>query len=180
MFQCFACEQLSDYIRMPQYQCALCGSSFVRRINNSIQIGGENRRPQLRITPSGEIVTVDRPRVNRVQAVRGGRGGRTRRNNNTEITRRMSFLVMTDQFEQESAAAAAAAKAATPPDDDDDDTDVCAICLESYTASMFQTPCHHLFHGECIKKWLEKKNSCPICVAAIAPPDADAAAAALV
>jgi len=25
------------------------------------------------------------------------------------------------------------------------------------------TPCHHLFHAECLRAWMEIKNSCPEC-----------------
>ena len=25
------------------------------------------------------------------------------------------------------------------------------------------TPCHHLFHPECLKLWCVHKNQCPIC-----------------
>lgn len=45
----------------------------------------------------------------------------------------------------------------------------CVICLEQYTDddsiswardTMY---CNHAFHTRCIKKWLEKKRSCPCC-----------------
>lgn len=41
----------------------------------------------------------------------------------------------------------------------------CAICLEGFTpALMAFTPfCHHMFHRKCIKRWLKKNRTCPIC-----------------
>ncbi|KAM3128453.1 hypothetical protein pb186bvf_019461 [Paramecium bursaria] len=42
----------------------------------------------------------------------------------------------------------------------------CAICLENFTdgRELRKTPiCNHLFHLECIKKWLEKHTMCPNC-----------------
>ncbi|KAM7258681.1 hypothetical protein ACFE04_014422 [Oxalis oulophora] len=64
--------------------------------------------------------------------------------------------------------------------DDDDDSqkeekDKCCICLEELisTSSMEvdddtekivrKTECSHLFHGNCLAKWLWRKPSCPMC-----------------
>jgi hypothetical protein len=30
-------------------------------------------------------------------------------------------------------------------------------------AAFMYTPCHHLFHAECLRAWMEIKNSCPEC-----------------
>uniref|UniRef100_A0A7N0U1U7 RING-type domain-containing protein n=1 Tax=Kalanchoe fedtschenkoi TaxID=63787 RepID=A0A7N0U1U7_KALFE len=48
------------------------------------------------------------------------------------------------------------------------DNGACAICLDEFAAagersSVMRTPCSHLFHEKCIKKWLEKKPNCPLC-----------------
>ena len=42
----------------------------------------------------------------------------------------------------------------------------CSICLEEYQEgdSIRQLSCHHLFHTECIDKWILKRNAtCPLC-----------------
>ena len=41
----------------------------------------------------------------------------------------------------------------------------CVICLEEFKTGDEQTtvPCFHVFHPDCINKWLTKNNSCPIC-----------------
>lgn len=40
--------------------------------------------------------------------------------------------------------------------------DVCAICyLEMKDAKI--TPCRHLFHGSCLRKWLYMQDNCPMC-----------------
>ncbi len=58
------------------------------------------------------------------------------------------------------------------PDRDKDKT--CAICLESHEEDMFATRlrCGHLFHYNCIHKWLDIKRNCPICwkIEPILPP----------
>lgn len=36
-------------------------------------------------------------------------------------------------------------------------------CFESKKKEFMLTPCKHLFHKECLKLWLEKKNGCPVC-----------------
>lgn len=42
----------------------------------------------------------------------------------------------------------------------------CAICFQNYYGKKaVKLPCEHVFHDECIKKWLdgEDNNSCPLC-----------------
>lgn len=39
--------------------------------------------------------------------------------------------------------------------------DVCSICLED--GYMVKLSCDHVFHEDCIKKWLHHKNTCPLC-----------------
>ena len=41
----------------------------------------------------------------------------------------------------------------------------CTICLEDYKNNddSIILPCIHIFHSECIRKWMKKKNICPIC-----------------
>ncbi|GMT01625.1 hypothetical protein PENTCL1PPCAC_23799 [Pristionchus entomophagus] len=42
--------------------------------------------------------------------------------------------------------------------------DVCAICLQEMTEGQVRvTPCCHLFHSACLKKWLSVKQVCPLC-----------------
>lgn len=48
--------------------------------------------------------------------------------------------------------------------------DVCAICYnEMKTAHV--TPCGHIFHAVCLRKWLYVKESCPMCHSDIAQQD---------
>lgn len=44
----------------------------------------------------------------------------------------------------------------------------CSICLEEFErgCSAMITPCSHLFHGECISKWIQRRTNkagCPLC-----------------
>ena len=41
----------------------------------------------------------------------------------------------------------------------------CSICLFKYKKSdiIKEFPCNHIFHKNCILKWLEKSNICPLC-----------------
>jgi len=49
----------------------------------------------------------------------------------------------------------------------------CSVCLSNWTdesdttSSVCRLPCGHLFHNDCAQKWLRKKNSCPMCRAAV-------------
>ena len=46
-------------------------------------------------------------------------------------------------------------------DEDDDDSDLCPICNASKVD--ISLPCSHFFCGNCIKTWLVKSESCPLC-----------------
>ncbi|TKW13529.2 hypothetical protein SEVIR_5G109700v4 [Setaria viridis] len=58
----------------------------------------------------------------------------------------------------------------TQNDQDDQDDGSCVICLEGYKDKdvLGTLKCNHDFHADCIKKWLQTKNSCPVCKAAAA------------
>jgi len=46
----------------------------------------------------------------------------------------------------------------------------CVICLEDYKFkdSIGKLKCGHDYHADCIKKWLQVKNACPVCKASAA------------
>jgi hypothetical protein len=39
----------------------------------------------------------------------------------------------------------------------------CCICLEDLTYDLYALKCGHLFHENCIRKWLRFKKFCPVC-----------------
>ncbi|CAI9100436.1 OLC1v1037545C1 [Oldenlandia corymbosa var. corymbosa] len=42
----------------------------------------------------------------------------------------------------------------------------CAVCMEGFKsggAGGKQVPCGHVFHANCIDRWLSVQNSCPLC-----------------
>ncbi len=43
----------------------------------------------------------------------------------------------------------------------------CAICREEYSARCHKTKCDHIFHTECLNKWLKAGENCPLCRADI-------------
>ncbi|XP_060190422.1 uncharacterized protein LOC132619581 [Lycium barbarum] len=57
------------------------------------------------------------------------------------------------------------------PNVDNEEQEICVICLLEYkdenTIGTLQ--CGHKFHAECIKKWSQRKNSCPFCRASVLP-----------
>jgi hypothetical protein len=57
----------------------------------------------------------------------------------------------------------------------DDNGVLCAICYSGIDEGdrVGKIPCNHLFHVDCLKSWLKKKNECPLCSArSIANPKA--------
>ncbi|GMJ02192.1 hypothetical protein HRI_003888400 [Hibiscus trionum] len=41
----------------------------------------------------------------------------------------------------------------------------CTVCLEGFDveSNAARMPCSHMFHGECIEKWLKQSHYCPVC-----------------
>ncbi|EYU28535.1 hypothetical protein MIMGU_mgv11b020749mg [Erythranthe guttata] len=53
---------------------------------------------------------------------------------------------------------------------DSDQNISCSICLEDLSPGgdndfeeALSMPCSHVYHGECIKKWLSISHYCPLC-----------------
>ena len=41
--------------------------------------------------------------------------------------------------------------------------DKCSICMSNIEDKCYITPCNHKYHKECIDKWKERNNTCPMC-----------------
>jgi hypothetical protein len=39
----------------------------------------------------------------------------------------------------------------------------CSICMDTMRGTIAETECLHRFHLECLDRWLESHNTCPIC-----------------
>ena len=51
-------------------------------------------------------------------------------------------------------------------DDDDDELDfTCTICIMEVEdgEKVGALSCHHIFHVQCLKEWIKRKNACPLC-----------------
>ncbi|KAK1288318.1 E3 ubiquitin-protein ligase RING1 [Acorus calamus] len=48
---------------------------------------------------------------------------------------------------------------------DGDDVDDCRVCFDEFSvgSEVMRMPCGHLFHRDCILKWLERSGVCPMC-----------------
>ena len=51
----------------------------------------------------------------------------------------------------------------------------CSICKEEFKKhdKVYQLPCKHVFHPDCIVPWLEQHNSCPTCRYELPTDDTD-------
>jgi E3 ubiquitin-protein ligase RNF115/126 len=54
----------------------------------------------------------------------------------------------------------------------------CSVCLTRMSesdegAEVYEMPCEHLFHKECLLPWLKEHNSCPTCRHELPTDDAD-------
>ncbi|KAI8573399.1 hypothetical protein RHMOL_Rhmol01G0274300 [Rhododendron molle] len=57
----------------------------------------------------------------------------------------------------------------------EDGKEKCSICLEEFVVGsrVARLTCSHLYHGDCVLKWLKRSNACPLCralVAHLSPP----------
>ncbi|XP_058221358.1 uncharacterized protein LOC131331438 [Rhododendron vialii] len=57
----------------------------------------------------------------------------------------------------------------------EDGKEKCSICLEEFAVGsrMARLTCSHLYHGDCVLKWLKRSNACPLCrahVPSLSPP----------
>ena len=57
-------------------------------------------------------------------------------------------------------------------DDDDDDENTCTICFTPLQDGdrVGALPCQHMFHVDCLKVWLTRRNACPLCAVPAALP----------
>lgn len=44
-----------------------------------------------------------------------------------------------------------------------EDKPICSICLLEFNNNSTKLVCDHMFHKQCIVRWLELNNSCPVC-----------------
>nr|XP_011462499.1 PREDICTED: uncharacterized protein LOC105350992 [Fragaria vesca subsp. vesca] len=51
----------------------------------------------------------------------------------------------------------------------------CGICMEEFDKGVMaiRLPCFHIFHGNCIFRWLQKDHKCPLCRHPMPHDDAD-------
>lgn len=44
-----------------------------------------------------------------------------------------------------------------------DTSQECPICYEPFDSTRKITNCHHAFHDHCIREWLQRQPTCPLC-----------------
>ena len=61
----------------------------------------------------------------------------------------------------------------------DESLRACSICLEPWAegAEVTTLPCLHRYHSECIKEWLARNASCPVCKHAVGGGEGESDAA---
>lgn len=48
---------------------------------------------------------------------------------------------------------------------------ICRICLDQVVTDIEATRCGHIYHGECINKWLKNSSMCPACRSNVHPTE---------
>ena len=43
------------------------------------------------------------------------------------------------------------------------EADICVICMEAVRADARRLPCTHAFHPACVRAWLRRQRTCPVC-----------------
>ena len=51
-----------------------------------------------------------------------------------------------------------------------DDGEICTICLTPFENNACKTKCGHFYHRECISKWWQRSEKCPVCQSALHLP----------
>lgn len=46
---------------------------------------------------------------------------------------------------------------------EDPQQNVCVICMGPVSEKYMVTPCNHVFHEYCLKRWMDEKLTCPVC-----------------
>jgi hypothetical protein len=56
--------------------------------------------------------------------------------------------------------------------DEDDPTTCCTICFVPLEEGdrIGDLACRHVYHVDCLKSWVQRKNTCPLCATPIATP----------
>lgn len=65
----------------------------------------------------------------------------------------------------------ASSSSAPPSESKKEEADKCAICLVDYEEGdeVKRLPCTHMFHSECVGRWLKVNRTCPCCKESIRP-----------
>ena len=48
-------------------------------------------------------------------------------------------------------------------EEEEEENDTCSICLNTLSENRYILGCAHHFHEDCIFRWFDENNSCPIC-----------------
>lgn len=51
--------------------------------------------------------------------------------------------------------------------------ETCVICCSEMKSGVLRTPCNHIFHNSCVKKWICVKATCPLCNKDLEQPSPD-------
>jgi hypothetical protein len=175
---CWQCNRFVNYVVLPDFRCRICSSLFIDTVDNDLVPPHEHQRLQYerlgtnsRGSNPGESFSRERtlvrprwgiPRIplpppppirrapqQRPQLFVTPDGRIVDRLPHTgpsesELQRRHATLIM---------------RPLTATEDPN-----CCICMDEHMNTVTTVPgCGHGFHEACIKRWLERKNSCPLC-----------------